>query len=260
MKRLISIISLAIVFVLLFVAVLPVQSQEYSQQAPRIPLKQSTTLNWSGYAVEYPDLSSPQNGVVTDVKGTWTVPSVSSTTSNTYSSAWVGIDGYSSSTVEQIGTEHDWYNGSPRYYAWFEMYPKPSNVINKPVRPGDTINAEVKYANSSFILTLQDIQQNWTFTVTQKSNKAHRSSAEWIVEAPWSGGVLPLASFGTISFSGASATINNHTGTISDSSWAYDAITMVTSSGTIEASPSGLSGGGSSFTVIDPSPKQKGNK
>ena len=35
---------------------------------------------------------------------------------------WVGIDGYSDSTVEQIGTEENVVNGVPQYHAWWKMY------------------------------------------------------------------------------------------------------------------------------------------
>ncbi len=249
MKRVFFFGSLILVLVSLMFISFPVQSDENLQQAPRIPVKEGTSTNWSGYAVESPSLSSPSSGVVTDVVGTWVVPTVTSSSGNTYSSVWVGIDGYSSSSVEQIGTEQDWYNGQPRYYAWFEMYPKPSYVINNPILPGDTINAEVKYVNGSFVLTLQDVQQNWTFSKTVKSNKAARSSAEWIVEAPWSGGVLPLADFGTVYFNNASTTINGHTGTINDTHWQDDSINMVNSSGALKADTSSLSNGGSSFDV-----------
>ena len=77
-----------------------------------------TSTNWSGYAVTGP------NGSVTDVKGTWMVPTLQSCTSATkYSSFWIGIDGYDSNTVEQIGTDFDCINGTPTYYAWFEFYP-----------------------------------------------------------------------------------------------------------------------------------------
>ena len=56
---------------------------------------------------------SPQGDAFTDVKGSWIVPSVSGNTNQTaYSVTWIGIDGYSSNTVEQIGTEQDWINGS----------------------------------------------------------------------------------------------------------------------------------------------------
>ena len=56
----------------------------------------STSSNWSGYAA-----SAPANSV-SYVAGSWVVPTASSKT-NGYSSVWVGIDGYNSSTVEQIG-------------------------------------------------------------------------------------------------------------------------------------------------------------
>ena len=63
-----------------------------------------------------------QSTSVSYVAGSWVVPTVSTKT-NGYSSVWVGIDGYSSSTVEQIGTEEDVVNGKATYYAWYEMYP-----------------------------------------------------------------------------------------------------------------------------------------
>src|SRR5262249_49358771 len=63
------------------------------------------SLNWSGYAAET-NLSAPASNAVTQVSGSWNVPTVTGRT-NAYSSVWVGIDGYSSSSVEQLGTEQD---------------------------------------------------------------------------------------------------------------------------------------------------------
>jgi len=215
---------------------------------PRAPLKEGTSTNWAGYAVET-SLSSPQSQAVSDVRGQWVVPTVSPSAGNTYSSVWVGIDGYSDSTVEQIGTEQDYINGQPRYYAWYEMYPKPSRLIRYPVAPGDIMSAEVNYiGKNQFVLTLIDQTAGWTFSITQKAN-AQRQSAEWIIEAPWSGGVLPLANFGTLSFDNTTATLNGHTGSVSDTTWHNDSITMTTSSGTVKARPSALSPDGSSFSV-----------
>ena len=75
-------------------------------------------------------------------------------------------------------------------------------------------------------------------------------AAEWVVEAPSSsGGVLPLANFGTATISGASATLNGHTGAINDGAWQNDKIDMVNSSGAVKAATSGLGSGGSSFSV-----------
>src|SRR5215467_12494301 len=114
-------------------------------QDPRIRGKNGTSTNWSGYAVET-SLASPQRGAVTDVKGQWTVPAVQCGSAQTYSSAWVGIDGYSSNSVEQTGTDSDCSNGSGVYYAWYEMYPHPSQRISMAINPGNVISAEVAFA------------------------------------------------------------------------------------------------------------------
>jgi hypothetical protein len=220
------------------------------QAAPHLRNANGTSQNWSGYAVES-NLNSPSSGAVSDVKGTWTVPQVSSSGSaHTYSSIWVGIDGYSDNTVEQTGTEQDWTPSGPVYYAWFEMYPKFAyRIVNFPLRPGDQISSEVKYVgNSRFTLTIANLTRGVKFSTTQR-HKAQRSSAEWIVEAPYSGGILPLADFGTITFTGCSANLSGHAGSISDPAWQYDAIIMADSDGTVKARPSSLSQSGSTFSV-----------
>ena len=118
----------------------------------------SESENWSGYAV------TGANGSVTDVKSSWVVPAVNckATASNSlapdgYAAFWTGIDGWTSSTVEQIGTDSDCVspNGTPgtaTYYAWFEFYPQNGFYIGDPdnnfkgfvVKPGDVLSAEVK--------------------------------------------------------------------------------------------------------------------
>lgn len=216
--------------------------------APRIRVKDGTSTNWGGYAVET-SLANPQNNAVSDVKGNWVVPTLSCTSQSTYSSSWVGIDGYSDGTVEQTGTEHDCINGQPLYYVWYEMYPKFGYKVNLPVKAGDNVSAEVKFiGNRKFVLTLTNLTTGGAFTTTQRSN-GQRQSAEWITEAPWSSGVLPLANFGTMAFSNASATLNGHTGTISDGLWQMDQITMTDSSENPKATPSSLSPDGSAFSM-----------
>jgi len=227
-----------------------VYSGSFSFNAPRIHIKDGTSLNWSGYAIET-NLTYPQNGAVTDVKGSWTVPAANcSVTPNAYSSFWIGIDGYSSGTVEQIGTDSDSFSGSPIYYAWYEMYPKYPVILKMKISPGDVMSAEVGYlGNGKFQLTITDTTTEASFSTIQKSPSAKRSSAEWIAEAPWSGGVLPLADFGTVKFQNAQATLNGVTGSINYAAWQYDAITMTTYDGIVKAQPSHLSHNGSSFSV-----------
>src|SRR5438876_3624325 len=108
------------------------------------------STNWSGFAVT--------GSGVTDAKGSWIVPSVTCSSSTTYSSFWVGIDGYSSNTVEQIGTDSDCVNGTPAYYVWYEFYPHWSYTVNSiTIHPGDVISAEVSAdAKGTFTLTLTD--------------------------------------------------------------------------------------------------------
>lgn len=221
---------------------------------PHIPVKEGTSQNWSGYAV-VTNLSHPATNSVTAVYGSWVVPTLSSAPHNTWCSLWVGIDGYSSSTVEQLGTEHDWYNGHQQNYVWFEMYPNYSyEITGFPARPGDLMSASVVYqGNNVFVLSIANITAGVHTTVPTSyttSRVAKRSSAEWVMEAPYSGSILPLSHFGTASFSNCTATINNIHGAINNSHWADDMLTMVTSNHTVKAAPSALSSNGQAFTVV----------
>jgi hypothetical protein len=234
------------------VEAIPSSAVHHGWQAPHIRNRNGTSANWSGYAV-YKDGSGKGKNAIpattfSDVQGSWVVPTViGGGSSNTYSSAWVGIDGYNDGTVEQIGTEQDWSNGSAVYYAWYEMYPRGAYKIKGfSVSAGDTITARVQYlSKNSFRLTITNVTTDDSFSTTQSSGSAQRLSAEWVMEAPWMGGVLPLANFGKIDFSDCQATSSN--GTVgTPASWTSDEIVMETSDGTVKAQPSG---GGSSFSV-----------
>lgn len=206
--------------------------------APNHKVSHSTSTNWSGYAVS-------GFGPYRSVSATWQQPAVNCAKTPTgWSSFWVGLDGDTTSTVEQTGTEADCSSGSPVYYAWYEMYPKFPTQYAAPVSSGDTFNGSVTYlGNGSFRLTLSDLTEGWTEQTTQRLKSAKLGSAEVIAEAPSSsGGVLPLADFGTIGF--GSATVNGST--LTNSTPGLDPITMVSRSGAVEAKPSGISGG--SFT------------
>jgi hypothetical protein len=195
----------------------------------------STSTNWSGYAVT--------GGRYTSVSAAWTQPAA--TCSGTaYSSFWVGLDGDTSNTVEQTGTDADCSGSTPRYYAWYEMYPKFPVNLRGTVRPGDKMTASVTTdGRGGFTLTISDTTQGWTNTTNAKLKSAKLASAEVIAEAPSSsGGVLPLANFGTVSFSNAKAN-----GALLTSSTPHiDPITMVSGS-TVKAQPGNISSG--SFSV-----------
>jgi hypothetical protein len=151
--------------------------------------------NWSGYA---------ETGAFTGVSGTWIVPQVSRTTSATYSSAWIGVDGFNNSDLIQTGTEEDYYNGSAHYNAWWEILPAAETAISSssyPVSPGDSTSAQI-WETSTTVSTgrshqrstehiwqigITDTTRGWHFRTSQAYN-GPGTSAEWILEAPSVGG------------------------------------------------------------------------
>ncbi len=214
-----------------------------------------TSLNWAGYAVTGPTFSN--------VAGGWAQPAaVCPGTKVEQAAFWVGLDGYSKSdpTVEQIGTDSDCTKGKgkkpggPSYYAWYQMYPQSVVVLpttSYPVAPGDAITSGVSLSGSTYILTISD-GVKWHFSTNQTpATLPLNSSAEWIAEAPSSCTgtkckVLPLANFGSIAFSGASA--NGQA--IPWAGFTNYQISMTTKNGKIAlAQPSALAGGGNAFTI-----------
>ncbi|MBR7829453.1 hypothetical protein KDK95_24315 [Actinospica sp. MGRD01-02] len=194
----------------------------------------TTSTNWAGYAVS--------GSTYTSVTTTFKQPKVTCSSGAQYSSFWVGLDGYSSSSVEQTGTEADCSGSSASYSAWYEMYPASPVTYGNSVSAGDTIVEKVIYEGSnSYELYLADTTKGWSHTTT-KTGSHSRSSAEVIAEAPYSGGVLPLADFGTVTFN--SSTVDGS----SLSSVSPTSINMTTSSGTVKASTGSLSGGTFSIT------------
>src|SRR5262249_6816994 len=110
---------------------------------PRAQTFRGDSLNWSGYAV-----SAQQ---VTSVTGTFNVPTVEGPgligRLAPDVSAWVGIDGYTSGTVEQIGIAGGWDAEANQafYYAWWEMYPRNAQIIkDMTISPGDSMTASVE--------------------------------------------------------------------------------------------------------------------
>jgi hypothetical protein len=208
-----------------------------------------TASGWSGYALTGAD------GSVTNVVGSWTVPAVDCTiTPNGQASFWLGIDGYDSNTVEQIGTDSDCTNGVASYYAWYEFYPHGAYTINNfPVNVGDVISAEVARIPQSkqYAVTITDsTRPHQPFSVSTKMPSASASSAEWIAEAPFSGGTLALSDFGTVFFTNCRATINGKltdVGPFSNSN--VYSITSVSKNGTPKAVPSAIARKNTDFYI-----------
>jgi hypothetical protein len=186
----------------------------------------SSAYNWAGYA------ATSGSGTVTQVTGTWTEPSVTCPRGTTLAAFWIGIDGYSSSTVEQTGTLAQCYHGSATYYAWWETYPANAVQTFATISAGNHFDAWVNYSSSSgaFTMTLKDTTSGTTWSKTSTNSGASESSAECIAERPAgasnSSGLYALAKFGSMSFSSCTATISGTSGGIGGFSTVY-AITMV---------------------------------
>ena len=183
--------------------------------------------NWSGYAVT--------GGTYTSVSATWVQNkgTCSSSDTDTDMSPWVGIDGYSSSTVEQIGTSVDCSGSSIDYYAWYEMYPANFVTINKTVTGGDKFSGSVTRSGTSYTLKLADVTAGWTYTVTKTASGNANSSAEAIMEmaadelTQWSG-TDPFTSF-TVNGVAAGSAGTTHQMEIEDGSTLCDTTSSLSS-------------------------------
>jgi len=214
----------------------------HSQKIAALTQVQST--NWSGYADTGSGFSK--------VSSSWTEPSPScgSSSSDQLAAFWVGIDGYSSSSVEQDGTMIECYAGSAYQYSWWEMYPSNAvQIVGQTVASGDQITATVTRSGSTYTLKVTDSTHPAnSLTETESCSGCANSSAEWIAEAPsGSTGVYPLAHFSTWTAGSDAVTAGSTSGTIS--SFTDDEITMVDGSGRVEAQPGSLNSSGNSFAV-----------
>jgi hypothetical protein len=204
-------------------------------------LHQEESTNWAGYA--------DTAGKYTSVSASWTQPTGTCRSGDQYSAFWIGIDGYSSSTVEQTGTGVDCVGRTAEYYAWYEMYPGPSENYSNTVKAGDHFTATVTWlGGDKFSLYIDDSTEGWSHTTDASlGSTPARTSAEVIVEAPCctdSGGILPLTDFGSVTFTGATA--NGEP--IGTPGLDPVEVNMADSSGNIEVTCSGLTDDGENFT------------
>lgn len=199
-----------------------------SASATSSTVAESASQNWAGYDVTGKHFSS--------VSGTWTQPQASSNTSSSqgYSAFWVGLGGSSSNSrsLEQVGTASNFVNGHAEFYAWYELVPAGQVRLNLAIHAGDRISAKVAVDGSAVTVSLSDQTTGKSVTKTRHMANPDTSSAEWIAEAPAAktfgskARILPLADFGTVTFTNATATADGHSGGISDSQWSATRIQL----------------------------------
>lgn len=219
----------------------------------------SVSVNWAGYVIAGTSFSH--------VEATWVEPLVACLGNHPLdaSSFWIGLGGasYSSPGLEQTGTSADCVHGRASYYAWYEVLPAPATNLAFPVRPGDTVTATVDVTDGVASFTLANLTSGAGFATRIPVRFPATDSAEWIAEAPsmcrGSGDcrTLPLARFGPVLFTSASATAGAHTGSILDGGWSAEAIRLAGKSGPVSAAPSVLSADGSSFSIATHGPRAR---
>ncbi len=177
----------------------PITTQEYSVRT------------WSGYVVE-----GPSPGSISNVTGSWTVPTVNCAKSvNSSVLVWVGIDGWNTQneTVEQIGTRADCSHGVASYVGWYEFWPRQPNTVtisNITIHPNDLITASVNGSNRSkwFSMKIFDETTKTSSHVRGEYTIAKLVTGEWIVEVPMNGPRLVMGNFTSFRFKSIYATVN----------------------------------------------------
>jgi hypothetical protein len=225
----------------------------------------SVTSNWAGYVVGGAETTAPTTTSFTSVSAKWVQPAVSCATRRSgYSAFWLGLGGAAdtSRALEQIGTEADCRAGKPAYSMWYELVPAPSVRVKYKILPGNVVTASVRVNGPQVSLQIRNLTRRTNFIKKLRVTTPDLSSAEWIAEAPSSCDSrgdctpLPLANFGTVSFTHALATVAGHAGTILDPGWSPTALELIEESGRFAmralptgAAPSPLASDGASFAV-----------
>ncbi|QMU77831.1 hypothetical protein GXW83_21185 [Streptacidiphilus sp. PB12-B1b] len=167
--------------------------------AHRLVRHKGANNSWGGYAVT--------GGTFHTVTGDWTVPALDCSATAGDISFWSGLDGWTSSSVEQIGLDAVCTkNGAVQYNPWVEMYPANSIYFTETVKAGDEMDSSVTTNGSgSFTLVLADPTQGWTKTYTKTAKSVALSSAEVIVEAIGSQTIPPCPDFHQVQFTDVTA-------------------------------------------------------
>jgi hypothetical protein len=239
---------------------------------------ESTSANWSGYVANGSPSGEPAQ--FSNVAGSWVEPRADCSSGDGDAAFWVGLGGASDgpAALEQVGTQVDCSaGGAGEHYAWYELVPAAPIRLDVAIRPGDRVSARVAVTGTAVTVSLSDQSTGASATKTLEMNNPDTSSAEWIAEVPSvcqgsdasiTGNCTPvsLANFGSVTFTGASATASGSAGAISSANWTAQAVQLNGSSGagsgypgiaylgasgagSASATPSPLSTDGSSFSV-----------
>ena len=106
--------------------------------------------------------------------------------------------------------------------------------VNMTVEPGDRLSAHVAVSSATVTVSISDLTRHTTFSKQLQMSSPTVSSAEWIAEAPsrclssssQDCHILSLADFGSVTFTGASASARGRTGSITSGLGQVSALTL----------------------------------
>lgn len=203
---------------------------------------------WAGYLKNGPSNS------MTSVSGQWTVPSIigASSSSQVYklSGAWIGIGGWATGGLIQIGTNQDeGPNTGPSgtlYFAFWECPTEIQHIIPSiNVKPGDEVQGSITKQGSNWSLALADKTSGESFQDSVACN-ADQSTAEWVLEDQTPPGDKSgnLPSISNVTFS--NLTVNGKA-----PGHGSEIKLLMTSAGQTIADPGELSPDSQAFTLTD---------
>jgi hypothetical protein len=206
--------------------------------------------NWSGY------VGGPPDAEWTMASANWVQPAITCPNKTSEEvTFWVGIDGYSSSTVEHGGTLAKCTAGKASYSTWWQMYPGAIQIVGSTVHPGDKISASVTRTGTKYTLKVTDATTGGnSFTKTETCSTCKDDTVEWISGAtspendPSEGTDTALPDFGKWTVTSAALSDPGGSGHTLNNMDQF-ALTMVGSKGDKKATPSKINSEGTSFSV-----------
>jgi Peptidase A4 family len=161
--------------------------------------QQFTNMTWSGFVISDSNNVFNQPGVTS---ANYTVPGVEPCATigpRLWMSQWVGVDGYGSPDVLQVGTSSDMNcpegaNDRETYYAWVEWYPLPTLIADRqvPLFPGDSMLVSVNVISGRYVVTLHNSTRHKAFSMVMTPKPGTQligNSIEWVVERPMANNV-----------------------------------------------------------------------
>jgi hypothetical protein len=221
-----------------------------------------TSQKWAGYAA-LADKGKNLRYIAAD----FTVPAPAACTGSGMSGGvgatqWIGLDGYSGGTAEQIGVGEscDYSVDEISYYAFYSGTSgnreilgcnQHGNTCPGAINPGDRVKLSVYYNGKTYRLILNDVTEGVYRRFYERCSKCRSNSAEVINQIGYSA-TGPLAALFTVNLLGVRVTsADGKHGALAPQAryWTTTEITQLDSGGHILAAPSALLRTGQAFSL-----------